>query len=1166
MPINPPNWFPKCAPRSHNALQEPSGAVAGAIIDDLGRYNWHFDFNTRYPMRQLLFILILPILAFAQGVTGSLSGRVLDGSGAAIPDARLLIEADGTAARINAATNDRGEFVIRSLIPGSYSIEVRRQGFDTLRLQGVIVKLGAEASVVLTLKPAATSGSVTVTAQADELLTAGAQVGNNFSAEKIAALPVALANQGLDRILTLTPGVVGDFNGGSGNANGTRLSANGATGRSNNFNVDGQDVNEITTTGPAVFTNHVDAVAEYQISTNNYSAEFGQATGAVVNIVTKSGTNDVHGTATYFYRNQKLFDTLTNLERRIGLKEAPPETTQTFGATLGGPIRRNRLFYFGSYQGVRQPSSQLVQSGPSGLTPTPRGLDTLRGVAAPNIRSLIDRAAPFRIAEGNPEIQPDVAVRNVPIVVNGQSIPVEFGAIQRFVRRPFTEDQYGIRLDWTRDHWKLFGRYFDQDRFTQNSGGSAANGFLADLGFTGRQAGFTAIFIANSKITNESRIHFGRLQRRLGGGQMPAFNELDQAVTNIVLPAGYLGWGPGTNQPDGRTNDTLQLVNLTSIQAGRHFLRLGVDARRRWNDLFFLPVANGQFTFASLNAFAANQPSQASVTYGQAGYSVPDLQHYYFVQDDWRVRRDLTLYLGLRYERFGQPINRLHEATLTRESARETALFNPMLPVEARIVPRLGADSNNFAPRVGFAYSPDIDFWLFAKGKGVLRGGYGIGYDIPFYNILLNMQSSAPSALATTISQQAALSLPSDPTGPGVRAALRSFAPIGILDPRLLNQTVVAPDFRSPMSHQWNITYQRRLGRPWVIEAAWVANRTSSILRSVNGNPRIDTIARDFPAFLPAGSQPAANGRLNGTQGFVRLRNNNAKSAYHSLQTRLDYRGKRTVAGFTYTLASQKDSSVDVFGGAGGSSVPQDPFRPIAGEFGRGFLDFRNTATAFYQVALPGFNRFRLRPITSGWSLNGTVILRSRQPYTVQQFNFGSIYTDREFNNSPIGPGGFDGPLRPFTGNPQAPANSVALDDVTARTRFPALVGSSSPTGYYDFVALREGRLIAITPQEARFIVNTTETARRFNNPYGNEPRNSLFGGDLANWNLSVAKDTKVAERVTLQFRADALNVLNRPSFGQPNARLDNAGVGFANLDDTNGGRRQLQFGLRLIF
>jgi hypothetical protein len=142
----------------------------------------------------------------------------------------------------------------------------------------------------------------------------------------------------------------------------------------------------------------------------------------------------------------------------------------------------------------------------------------------------------------------------------------------------------------------------------------------------------------------------------------------------------------------------------------------------------------------------------------------------------------------------------------------------------------------------------------------------------------------------------------------------------------------------------------------------------------------------------------------------------------------------------------------------------------------------------------------------------------------------------------------------------------VALDDVTARTRFPALVGSSSPTGYYDFVALREGRLITITPQEARFIVNTTETARRFNNPYGNEPRNSLFGGDLANWNLSVAKDTKVAERVTLQFRADALNVLNRPSFGQPNARLDNAGVGFANLDDTNGGRRQLQFGLRLIF
>lgn len=263
----------------------------------------------------------------AQGVTGSLGGRVLDTSGAAIPNAALTLQSTGTGARVDAAENEQGEFVLRSLIPGLYAVEVKRNGFDTLRLEGVLVKLGAEASVTLTLKPAAISGAVTVTAQADELLTSGAQIGNNFSAEKIAALPVALPNQGLDRILTLTPGVVGDFNGGTGNANGTRLSANGATGRSNNFNVDGQDVNEITTTGPAVFTNHVDAVAEYQISTNNYSAEFGQATGAVVNIVTKSGTNGLHGSAAYFYRNQKLFDTLTNLERRIGLQEAPPETT-----------------------------------------------------------------------------------------------------------------------------------------------------------------------------------------------------------------------------------------------------------------------------------------------------------------------------------------------------------------------------------------------------------------------------------------------------------------------------------------------------------------------------------------------------------------------------------------------------------------------------------------------------------------------------------------------------------------------------------------------------------------------------------------------------------------------------------------------------------------------
>jgi hypothetical protein len=1114
----------------------------------------------------IVLLLLIAKNLDAQGTTGSLSGRTLDSSGAVLPGVEIVLEDVATKDRTVSRSNAQGAFLIPSIRPGTYSLTGRQPGFQTQTLTGVRVRLGSETSLNLVLTPQGTAEAVTISAKADTLLTAGAQVSNTFDAQQVQNLPVALANQGLDRLLALTPGVVADFTGGTGNANGTRLSANGASSRANNFNVDGQDVNEITTTGPAVFTNHVDSVAEYQIATNNYSAEFGQATGAVINIVSKSGSNDFHGTATYFYRNQKLFDTLTNLERRIGLTEAPPETTQTFGATLGGPIHRDRVFYFANYQGIRQPSSQLVQSGPSGLTPTPRGLDTLRSIASPNIRSLIDTAAPFRLPEGNPEIQPNVAVRNVPISIGGQTIPVESGAVQRFVRRPFEEDQFGGRLDWNTDRWKLFGRYFQQDRFTRNGGGSAANGFLADLAFAGRQAGGTAIYTPSARLTNESRFHFGRLERRLGGGALPSFDQLDQAVTNIVLPAGNLGWGPGTNQPDGRTNDTLQLVNLTSLNVGRHFLRLGVDIRRRSNDLFFLPVANGQFTFATLDSFATNTPRQASVTYGPSGYSVPDLQHYYFLQDDWRPRSDLTLYLGLRHERFGQPINRLHEVTRERESNAGTALFPVSLPLEARIVPELREDRNNFAPRLGLAYAPRRGGWLFGNGKGVLRAGYGISYDIPFYNILLNMQSSTPAALAVTLTGVTNAVVPANATGPAVRDALRGFAPIRQLDPRQLNQTIVANDFRSPMSQQWNVVFQRQFGTAWNAELAYVANRTSSILRSANGNPRLDTVARDFPLLVPAETRLAANGRPSADFGFVRSRDNNARATYHSLQSRLDYRGRRATYGVTYTLARQRDSSVDVFGGAGGSSVPQNPLRPIEGEFGTGFLDFRHTGTAHFQVALPGPARGPLAQVLGGWSIGGTTFLRSAQPYTVQQFNFGSIYTDRDFNNSPVGPGGFDGPLRPFRGNPDASPNLAALDDVTARTRFPAVVSSNSSTGYYDYVALRQGRVVPLAPDAARFIVNTTESARRMGTPYGSEPRNSLFTGDLVSLNASLVKDTKFTERITLQFRAEALNVLNRPNFGLPNARLDDAGIGFANLDDTNGGRRQLQFGLRLIF
>ncbi len=1134
-----------------------------------------YPFAIRVPMgthsilRALALFLIILLPSFAQTVTGSLSGTVLDHSGAAVIEAEITIHNQNTAASVRTNSNNQGNFQVRSLPPGTYRIEAEKTGFRRASLTDIEVSIGRDLRVSLSLEVGSAAETVTVTAPQAAVLENNAQISANYSTREVTNVPANVASGGLDRILLFTPGVIGDFSGGSGNSNGTRLSSNGASGRSNNFNVDGQDVNEITTTGPAVFTNHADAVADYQIVTRNYSAEFGQATGAVVNIVSKSGSNDVHGTASYFYRNQKLFDSLTNLEKRSGLTEPPAQTNQTFGGTIGGPIKKNSLFFFGSYYGVRQPSSQLVQSGAAGLTPTPQGLQDLAGIASPAIRNLIDVAAPFNIPVGDPTIQANVPTRMVPMTVNGVTRDIEFGAIQRFVRRPFTENQFSTRIDYSgNEKWKTFGRYFQQNRFTQSSGGNATNGFVADLGFDGKTAGQTLIINPTASLVNETRVHFTRLARRLGEGQMPAFNQLDQAITNITMPAGYLGWGPGTNQPDGRVNDTYQFVNILSWQKSRHFIRVGADFRRRVNDLYFLPTANGQFTYQTINDFAANTPRQVSVTYGNAGYNILDFQQFYFIQDDWKIRQNLTLNLGLRYELFGQPINRLHDVTMDRERNASTALYDTNLPLEFRTVPRVKTDRNNFAPRVGLVWSPtEFATELFGVNKSAIRIGYGMSYDVPYYNILLNMQSSSPAALSTSLSGISGLALPMDPTGPGVRSALQQFAPIGQLDPRRLNQTTVSPDFYSPMSHQWNVSFQRQISSALSSEVAYVGSIANGQLRSANGNPRVDLLLRDFPSLVPAGVTAGANGRQYGDWGFIRLRNNDGRSSYHSFQSRLNVRARSMTAGISYTYANQRDTFVDAFGGAGGSSVAQNPFNIIQGEWSRGYLDFRHSGTGYFSYELPKLTSGAfLSRLTNGWQVSGTVILQSSQPYTVSQNNFGSVYADSDYSNSAVGPGGFDGGLRPFRGNYDAPETAVALDDVTAKARFPNLSLGNSPTGYYDFVALRQNRVQPISTDEARFIVNTTETAQRFGTPFGTEPRNSLLGGRTAQANASVFKNIQIVERLTLQFRAEAFNVFNTPTFGLPNAALDNAGTTFANRGELNGGRRQLQFGLKLYF
>ncbi len=1147
-----------------------------------------------------LMVAFAGLSANAQSVTGTIQGTVTDSTGAVIPNAEIKARNVGTGAEQALTSSTEGLYRFPSLSPGLYTLSVSANGFKRSELTNITVNIGVTGTLDITLQTGSVQEIVEISAEQTVVETETAQISSNFTGKQILNIPVNVAGGGIDTLALLTPGVVGGVGGGFGNTNGTTIFSNGGRSRSNNFNIDGQDNNDLTVTGPQTFVNNQDAVGEFQIITNGFSAEFGQASGSVVNIVTKGGTNEYHGTAAYFYRNRKLFDTLTNQERRIGRTEAPALTNQTFSYTIGGPVIKDKLLFFNSYLGQRQPSQALAQSGAAGLTPTPAGITAL--LAIPGISAAatatIRRMAPFNNPLGNPVIQPatsaNLAPRMVPVTVGTVTRDIEFAPIQRQVANPFSENQYQTRIDWNmNDKSRLSGTHLYQKQQNAFATGSLTNGFAGDVPFNSNRFGVNHYYTFSSRFTNEFRFSYSTINVTFGGNQLAEAAEADQDVPSISFGAGFLGWGTANNLPQGRLNKNYQYVDNFSMTFGAHRMKTGIDFRYRKSDLIFLPNVNGTYNFLaagnvnSFSYFAQNNPTSVSITLGPIGSSLKDFQHYYFFQDDWKIKPNLTLNLGARYENFGQPINTLHDTTLARESNAQTAFYNTSVPLEQRIVPKTPVDNNNFAPRIGFAYSPrSSDGWgkkLIGEDT-VFRGNFAIAYDLAFYNILLNMQTAAPVVLAAALQRGNGVVLPNTPSGPAVRAALQQFLPLRTVDPRTLVRTSVSPTFRSPYTMQWSFGMQRQVGRHHGVELGYVGTRSLQQFRTINANPNIAALFAAFPSLVPSGVRPVANdnpvavsrGRIFPGEGLIRMRDNGATASFDSMQAQYTGRFSSFSAIVNYTLAKQTDTGTDVFGTGIGNTIAQSPFDLNAGEQARGFLDFRHNLSLAIVYQIPYFKDQKgfVGRTLGGWQVSGTYRALPGQPYAVQQFNFGSPYSDALFAQNFIG--GADGALRPFRGNVGANPKTVGLDSVTARARFAALftANPTAPTSqYYSLNDLNGGRITAVTANDVRFIANTVETARLFGTPWGNEPRNSLIGDDLRLGSFSLFKTIKIVKGfysdqnpLQLQFRADMFNVFNNTNLGIPNFNIDNAGVNFADTNENTSGRRTVQFGLKLIF
>jgi hypothetical protein len=1082
-------------------------------------------------------------------------------------------------------------------------------------------------------------------------------------------------------------------NSGGVNTNGTGLSVNGNRARSNNFQIDGSDNNDLSVAGPALFVDAQDSLQEYQVITNNFSAQYGRNQGAIINLVTKSGTNDFHGSLFEYHRDRRVLDTLDNFERAGGQTEPLPSLYNVFGGQVGGPVYlpvpgegphaiwkgTNKAFFHFDYQGIRNPATTTYRSTQLAILPdqfsrllaTAPGNTALQAITnfstfafpgaiiRPDLgsglptafflgafpttgpgstctaRSLVIGSTPSAACATipyttfiNPATGQPFLTRGAFDVINLNGNLFQAANPQRDTPTPFTENYWDFRFDVKPNNKdSITFRYLHQRQIFTNAlatTATLANGYNGDLPAGSKNFGGSWTRQLSNSMVNEFKAYYQKIGVEFGGGCssrtpgcIPGPLQIGETLANVTF-GGILGLtktssslqtiGSPTNLPQGRVGKVYQIADNLTWTKGKHSFIFGGEYKHLNEVVPFLPNFNGAYSYNSATRLLNNAPSGISLTSGDPTLAFTEDDQYYFIQDDFKIRPNFTLNLGLRYEYTGQPINKLNEVSIARESG-SGRFYDPSLPLSVRTVPRVPADKNNFAPRFGFAWSPRFEHGFMNRLVGtddtVIRGGFSLAYEAAFYNILLNVQNGAPfsaaialsSANALTSTTSSPLPLPGAPFGDIIRAnaTTSGVLPLGQLNPLFLSQTTVAPDFHAPYSEQWSFGVQHQFGRNQVAEARYVGTRGVGLFQNINDNFFVGPMYNGLPQLgldtnfrnlLPPGVVPqvctddkstpfvnesTCNGRIK-RQAGITMRANTANSWYHGLQTRYNARLAKDslTVGAAYTWSKTIDDASEIFAFDIASPNAQNPFCINRCERALSQIDRRHAFSANFIWEMPWLKEQRgvIGHVLGGWQLNGVYLLVSGEPYTPGQFFNGSVYG---LGNAYLTSGD-----RPFVTNPAADPRLVGISQIDANLIFGADV--LNPKGFYSFNELNlNGTFVPVTASQVHFVANLPGAATVFGTPFGNATRNSLTGPMLNQLNMGLFKNIRLKERLHLELRAEAYNFLNHPNPGYgvngagylPDFFVEDAGFpgsSFAQNSDIEMARRVLQFGIKLVF
>jgi hypothetical protein len=918
------------------------------------------------------------------------------------------------------------------------------------------------------------------------------------------------------------------------------------------------------------------------VITNNFSAQYGRNAGSIVNYLTKSGTNQYHGSAFEFYEGNWAESFAQGQKDPFQGYCAPGAPTENcvvptlpryvdnkFGGTIGGPIPKfkDKMWFFASalFERYRNGGGTSL-SGPNTLTPTPNGLTQLQAAFPndPGVAALINNG-PYSITTGNPR----VVGTPVDLPVGPNNTMIEFAEIGRSIPSLFNDEELLGRMDFQptgKDHF--FIRYFYQDDPYLNGGGSVVAGSWYNVPDTAHSIGADWSHTLTPAIVNQLRYSFQQTKLDFQSGGQPncTVTTPDQCTSNLSIGGkidptqayGNVSFGYATNIPQGRTVKVTQVQDNVTWTHGKQTILFGGEFDYQNSPNPFLPDYNGAFGFSSFNNFLTGTASSLTLGNGNSfstAFTEDDAALYF--QDDYKITPDLTLNLGLRWEYDTQAANILHRETVSRESNAATAFWDQSLPLADRTVAASPNNWKEFQPRVGFAFNPSFDKRL------VVRGGFSINFDPAYYNIFLNIATAAPTVNLGSISGcgVSIQCLPSaGASGGQVRALDLPYIPVGAgINPGYRNETEISPHFHNPYTESFLFGLSHQLGNHAVLEVDYVGNHQVGNFMSINGNPLLSQVQSAYPAAAPVTlcsdeTQPGV-GHPDCARTNVRERNNGAFGIYNALETKITthaFHGLSSVTSFTYGKTIDNVSEIfSTFGGGNTVAFAENPLNPNQPERGVSGDSEKFLASSGFNFQLPKFRNGNglIGRALSGYRVDTIWTFNTGQPVSPVQYGYTGYgpalqtYSDPNFLNWQLS--GYDN-ARPIVSNPKAPITSVGIyDDGTY---------CGAGLGYFNLADCSPTTATAV-----HWLRNSQLLENAANNPYLGVGRNTLRTQYWNNFDVALQKETKLSERVLMVISLNAYNALNRQFLGTPDTFVDDAGYSFEDLRYNYGSNRNAQ-------